>query len=96
MLELVTAFCNLPKLEKGLVFLGSILFLLTVLLLIKQIRSYLSQVDECYLTQLSEFAHQNRIQAKKAGYVALHELSFSWLSGVKMSVKTLPIQQSNF
>lgn len=87
-----SAFFNLPPLEKGLVFLGSIFFLFTFLFLIKQIKGYLRQIDGCYLAQLSEFANHNRIQAQKAGHVALHELSFSWLKGVKMRVKTLPIQ----
>ena len=87
---MITTFLNLPPFDKGLVFFGSIF---VFIFCIRQIKGYLSKIDESYLTQLSEFANHNRVEAAKVGHVALHELSFSWLRGVKMRVKTFPIQR---
>jgi len=71
---MITTFLNLPPFDKGLVFFGSIF---VFIFCIRQIKGYLSKIDESYLTQLSEFANHNRVEAAKAGHVALHELSFS-------------------
>jgi hypothetical protein len=88
---MINTFFNPPSFEKGVVFSFSIL---VVIFLSWQIKSYLNKVDSEYFTLLSAVANQNRLEADKAGHVALHELSFSWLKGVKMTLKTLPKQQS--
>lgn len=91
-LEFITTLCNLPLLEKALLLGGSFFFILTMIWLI---RSYLSRLDRSYISVLSELASHNRIQAAKAGHVALHELSFSWFRGVRMIVKTLKKSRSS-
>ena len=88
---MIAAFLNLPSFEKSVVFSVSIL---VVIFFSWQIKSYLNKVDSECFTLLSSVANKNRVEAAKAGHVALHELSFSWLKGVKMTLKTLPKQQS--
>jgi hypothetical protein len=75
--SMITTFLNLSPFDKSLVFFGSILLLFVFIFLIRQIRGYLSKIDNCYLAKLEEFANHNRVEAAKAGHVALHELSFS-------------------
>nr|AAA70283.1 unknown protein [Zea mays]AAA70284.1 unknown protein [Zea mays]ABE98787.1 CMS-T pore-forming protein [Zea mays subsp. mays] len=88
---MITTFLNLPPFDQGLVFFGSIFIFFLCILLIK---GYLRKMDDSYLAQLSELANHNRVEAAKAGHVALHELSFSWLRGVQIRVRTLPIQRN--
>nr|AAA70282.1 unknown protein [Zea mays] len=71
---MITTFLNLPPFDQGLVFFGSIFIFFLCILLIK---GYLRKMDDSYLAQLSELANHNRVEAAKAGHVALHELSFS-------------------
>jgi hypothetical protein len=86
--ELITLVCNLSLIDKGILLLVSFIFLLSVIF---QVKSYLRKIDAAYVSALSDFAELNRIQAQKAGYVALHDLSFSWLRGVRMTV--IPVRK---
>lgn len=89
---MIATFRNLPLFDKSLVIGGA---LVLILFLVLQIKRYLSKIDASYLDQLSGFSKHNRREAKKAGHVALHELSFSWLKGVKMRVRALPVQPNS-
>ena len=81
--EFITLLCNLPLLDKGIFLIVSFVVLFACIL---QVKSYLRKVDSAYVSTLYDFSKRNQSHAKKAGYVALHDLSFSWFRGVRMTV----------